>query len=129
MNKKGFTLVELLCVIAILALLTVIASSNVVKLSRKGNTSLYCTKVTMIEALARDYGLKYEAELNNSTVLYNGYKSMKIKVQDLVDSNKIETDRDGQVISPYDSKSMNNVDIILYLKNNRIYAIIENNVC
>lgn len=129
-NKKGFTLIELLCVIVLLALITVIASAGIMSLSSKSKENLYCAKLEMIESLARDYGIKYEKELNNSTTLYNGYKSMKITVNDLVLNGSLEPDQDNIVINPIDNSSLNSKEIILYLKNNQIYAYIDsNNIC
>ena len=49
MNKKGFTLVEILCVIVILAIITTIASANIVNLTRDSKEKLYCTKLELIK--------------------------------------------------------------------------------
>lgn len=129
-NKKGFTLVELLSVIVILALISVMATTGIIALSNKSKENMYCAKLEMISSVARDYGVKYEYELNNSNEYYNGYKSLKIKVSDLITSGKLETDKDNTVISPLDDSSLNDKEIILYLKNNRINAYIDsNNIC
>lgn len=127
-NKKGFTLVELLSVIVILAVLAVIASSSVIKLTKNGKDSLFCTKLTIIESAAKDYGALHELELNNSTTYYQEYKSIKIKIGDLID-NGIEADKNGIVLNPIDNSSMNDMEVIIYLKNNNIYAYIDNNIC
>lgn len=129
MNKKGFTLIEILCVIIILAIVTVIVSINVFKSSDNTNTELYCSKIKMIESFASEYGIKYELELNNSNELYHGLKSLKIKVQDLVDSGKLKPDKESDVINPIDNSKINDLEIVLYLKNNQIYAEIPNNIC
>ncbi len=128
-NKKGFTLVELLCVIVLLAVITVIATTGIMNLSKESKNNLYCAKIEMIESLARDYGKQYEKELNESAEYYEGYKSIKIKVNDLVVSGKLEADSNEEVLSPLDNAVMNDLEIILYLKNNQIYAVYPNNVC
>jgi len=128
-SKKGFTLIELLCVIALLAIISVIATVSIVNLSSKSKDNMYCAKIELIESIAESYGIKYELELNNSSELYNGYKSLKIKVNTLVDAGKLETDKGNDVINPIDGSIMNEIDIILYLKNNQIKAIIPNNIC
>ena len=129
-NKKGFTLVELLCVIVILALISVMATTGIIALSSRSKENMYCAKLEMISSIARDYAVKYEYELNNSTELFNGYKSLKIKVTDLINSGKLETDKDDKVINPIDESSLNDKEIILYLKNNQINAYIDsNNIC
>lgn len=128
-NKKGFTLIELLCVIALLAIISVVATASIINLSNKSKDNLYCAKIEMIESEAERFGVKYELELNNSEKLYNGYKSIKIKIQDLVDAGKLETDKKDNVINPKDNSIMNDLDIILYLKNNQVKAEIPNNIC
>ena len=128
-NKKGFTLIEILCVIVIIGILSVIATISIVNLSSKSKNNLYCAKIELIENIAESYGIKYELELNNSNELYNGYKSLKIKVNTLVDAGKLDPDKKNNVINPKDNTVMNDIDIILYLKNNQIKAEIPNNIC
>lgn len=128
-NKKGFTLIEILCVIVLIGILSVIATVSIVNLSSKSKENLYCAKIELIENIAESYGIKYELELNNSNELYNGYKSLKIKVNTLVDAGKLEPDKGNDVINPKDNTVMNDIDIILYLKNNQIKAEIPNNIC
>lgn len=128
-NKKGFTLIEILCVIVIIGILSVIATISIVNLSSKSKNNLYCAKIELIENIAESYGIKYELELNNSNELYNGYKSLKIKVNTLVMAGKLEPDKKNDVINPKDNTIMNDIDIILYLKNNQIKAEIPNNIC
>lgn len=128
-NKKGFTLIELLCVIVLLAVITVIATAGIMTLSKQSKDNLYCAKVEMIESLARDYGIVFEKELNQSTEYYEGYRSIKITVNDLVLAGKLEPDSEDNVLNPQDNTIMNDLEIILYLKNNQIYAVLPNNVC
>lgn len=129
-NKKGFTLIELLCVIAILAVVTTIASASIVNLSNASKENLYCAKLEMIESAAKTYAVGYEYELNNSTTFYNGYKSLVITVNDLVKSGALSPDKDDTVLSPINNESINDMNIILYLKNNQVYVYInDNNVC
>ncbi len=130
MNKKGFTLIELLCVIALLALITTLASTSIINLSKKSKENLYCAKISLIKTAAEDYALKLEKELNASTNLYEGYKSLTIKVSDLVSSGKLTADKDDIVLNPLDNTSMNNLEIIIYLANNHINSYIAtDNIC
>ena len=128
-NKKGFTLIEILCVIVLIGILSVIATISIVNLSSKSKDNSYCAKIELIENIAESYGIKYELELNNSNELYNGYKSLKIKVSSLVEAGKLDPDKKNDVINPKDNTVMNDIDIILYLKNNQIKAEIPNNIC
>ena len=130
-NKKGFTLIELLCVIAILAVVTTIASASIVNLSNASKENLYCAKLEMIESAAKSHAVGYEYELNNSTTFYDGYKSLIITVNDLVESGALSPDKDDNVLNPINNESINDMSIILYLKNNQVYVHINdsNNVC
>lgn len=130
-NKKGFTLIELLCVIAILAVVTTIASASIINLSNASKENLYCAKLEMIESAAKSYAVGYEYELNNSNTYYEGYKSIVITVNDLVESGALSPDKEDTVLNPINNESINNMNIILYLKNNQVYVHINdsNNVC
>ena len=56
MNKKGFTLVELLAVIAILALLVIIALPNVIKMFNRTKKELFLTEVkTIYKEVSKKY--------------------------------------------------------------------------
>jgi len=129
-NKKGFTLIEVLSVIVILSVIMTIAASSVMNLTKKSKENLYCTKLTMIESLAKSYALKYEKELNNSTSYYEGHKSLTIKVEDLISSGLLDPDKNNNVLNPLNDGYLNNEKIIIYLNNNRINAYINsNNIC
>ncbi len=129
-NKLGFTLVELLCVIAILSVVTCIASAGIVSLAKNSNNTLYCAKIKIIKSAALDYAYNHELELNNSTSYYENNKSITITVGDLVKSNLLTPDQDNDVINPLDDTSMNNLNITIYLANNRPNIYINtDNVC
>ncbi len=56
MNKKGFTLVELLAVIVILALLALVANSSVTNVVRNSKSDLYNAQLELIESAAKTWG-------------------------------------------------------------------------
>ncbi len=129
-NKKGFTLIEILCVVALLAVITTIASASVINLSNASKENLYCAKLELIESAAKTYSASLIYELNQSTTYYEGYKSITITINDLIKSGNLSPDKDDSVLSPLNNEVMNDLEIILYLKNNQVYvAIDDNNVC
>lgn len=65
-KKNGFTITELLGVIAILALLATVATPAIISLSKRINENIYKAKVKLIEESAIMY-----AEKNN---VWNNYK-------------------------------------------------------
>ncbi len=129
LNKKGFTLVEMLAVIAILAIVTTFAASNAITVTRKGKETLYCTKLDIIRSEAKNYGLNLEKELNASNEYYNGYKSLNITINDLVKKGNLSPDKDDFVLNPIDNTYLNDLKIIIYIKNNNIEAYIPNDIC
>jgi len=56
MNKKGFTLVELLAVIIILSLLALLASTSVSKIIKYSRSDLYETQINLIKKAAEAWG-------------------------------------------------------------------------
>lgn len=130
MNKKGFTLVEILCVITLLSILAVIASSSVINSTNNSKEKLYCTKIRQISMKAKEYGKKYEKDILKSNHLYEGNKSITITVNDLVKETFLIPDKGNNVLSPLDDSILNNKEIIIYLENDIINTFINtNNVC
>ena len=56
MNKKGFTLTELLVVIALISIIVLIAVPSVVAISKRINKRVYNSKVQEIVTAAELYG-------------------------------------------------------------------------
>ena len=118
-NKKGFTLIELLCVLALISIITTLAAVKFLPFIASENKNTLCAKIAMIKNASLDYAVKYEKELNNSTEYFNGYKSIKLKINDLVINKVIAADQDNLVINPLDKSSINDWDVIFYLENNK----------
>ena len=101
-NRKGFTLVELLAVIVILAIIIGIATPAFGALQTRVNQKQYENKISLIEVAA----LKY-ADDTNFVAFY---------VEDLVKAGYLEADRkvgnDYQVIDNRDGKTIMNCYII-----------------
>ena len=75
MNKKGFTLVEILAVIVIIALLSVLGISGARGISNRIKQKEYDAKVETLKSAALDYAEGYYSNLKNGTT---GYKMTKI---------------------------------------------------
>ncbi len=128
--KKGFTLIEILCVILIISIITTMAIGGVLNFTKNNKENLYCARIKALESAAIDYSKKFELDLKNSQVYYNGYPSLSITVADLIANKNITPDQDNQIINPIDNTSMNDEEIIIYYANNNIKAHIEtNNIC
>lgn len=130
-KNKGFTLVELLAVIVIIGIIIGIAVPSVIGISRRMQTNMYCTKITVLEKNA----IRYAQDQDDLQVLTGeqDYTSItksesKIKVQNLIPNYIKADDMDnGKVIDPRSGESMNDLDVYVYIKNKRPYAKIPGN--
>ena len=132
MNKKGFTLVELLAVIALLGVIATIAVASVNGITDSINKNMLEKKLLMIEEAAVLMG-----EDNKNNIVYSGYNydgnpCQIYYVYDLV-PDYLDKDNDndclnlgsseGCVVNPINKDDyLDNKEIIVYFKNKRIYA-------
>lgn len=119
MNKKGFTLVELLVVVVIIAILSIIIVPSVIRVNKNINKRLLSEKVENIESSAILFA-------NNNEEIFNGTDVVYVFVYELVDANYMTPDVNtstenctgehtdkGCVIDPTDKTSINNSYVIL----------------
>ena len=120
-DKNGFTLVELLAVIVILAMLVTIAVPSTLSISNKIKVNMYCSKIDSIETAAKLYGEDRKDSFNET---YDGYASKGIKVIELINTGYLKKDQKNApyVLDPRDNASLDDMDVIVYLKWNRIYV-------
>lgn len=105
MNKKGFTLVELLAVIVILGLLIAIISPVVNNLLNDSKDSLSKNQIDMIITASKKY------MIDHSELLPEGDSAIPINISLLVESGVIDNDR---VIDPKTKQTMNGCVIVTY---------------
>lgn len=124
-KNKGFTLVELLAVIVILAIVSLIAVPSVNGLLRKSRTNMFCKKVESIEAAAKYYAQDNLSDLatDSKMVIAN-----KIPIRLLVEKGYLKKDSDNCTVGsncvtdPRDKSSLDNNYIDIYSENNRLYG-------
>ena len=93
MNKKGFTLVELMAAIVILCVLMGVAVPNVLSIYKNMKIKYFCEKVSTIEQAATLYGQdKYGEEVATNS---NEISLAKVSVLDLVKAGYIKKDDDN----------------------------------
>ena len=95
MNKKGFTLVELLAVIAILAILVIIALPNVLKMYNDSKKNAFMTEA---QTLAKEVSSKYISESmkgNKVTVISNKQNPLDMTGREL--EYNFELDSQGKI--------------------------------
>ncbi len=118
MNKKGFTLVELLVVIVIIGVLSVIIVPSVININKGVNERLYEQKKENIEAAAVLYG-------NNNEDIFNGAEQVPVYVYELIDANYVTADlENGKGACNTDSNKG-----LVVIDNGTEYKYITNNGC
>ena len=125
MNKKGFTLVELLAVIVVLGLVTTLAAYSIFNVWGKSKQGLLDDKIESIENAAVTYYSENRQLLTEScSVGDKSYNTCKvITVQDLLDLGILETDeKDRKITNDVTGCNMVNDIVTVYRKNNRIQA-------
>ena len=123
-NNKGFTLVELLAVIVVLALIIGIAVPNAISLSNKSKKRMYISKIDMIIKAAELYG---EDHPKSTAIGSCSGTTGIVTVDDLVKDGKVKKDNENkagkpQVEDPYSGNDMSNLKLCIYRENNQIYA-------
>lgn len=124
-KNKGFTLVELLAVIVILAIVSLVAVPSINGLLRKSRTNMFCKKVESIEAAAKYYAQDNLSDLasDSKMVIAN-----KIPIRLLVEKGYLKKDSDNCTVGsncvtdPRDKSSLDNNYIDIYSENNRLYG-------
>ena len=123
LKKNGFTLVELLAVIVILALLLTIAVPSVIQISNRIKKNMYCSKIEDLESAAKLYG-------NDNIDYFDTHDQVEVSVKDLVENNLFKkednkceyNDSKPCVKNPRDGSSMDNDKIVITKRDKKIVA-------
>ena len=129
MNKKGFTLVEVLAVVVILSIILSMATFGVVNIRRNSLQKLVDTKISNLESSAIIYGQENQNELtetcNIDEVDYDFCKLVNVKYlieNEYYTTNEANSENKKDLINNVTNKSMLCDEIQIYKKNNRVYA-------
>lgn len=142
--KKGFTLVELLGVIAILAVLMVMATPAVLSIARKNKENMYCKKIKTVIKAAQLYGEDSFQYIDRTTAgatdfLIDDNKICNVggsrvdhcqvtTIASLADRGYLKLEKVGkstyetEFLDPRNFSSMLNDKVVVYIVNKRINA-------
>lgn len=130
MNKRGFTLVELLSVLVLISLLFGLAIPGINKISSNMKKKSYSKKVNLIESAAILWGQDNRTLLQtNNDCTINGKKMScyKLTIGTLIEDNYLDSDNNsGEYTNPKNNKDMKNCIVFVYKENNRVYAELDN---
>lgn len=139
MNKKGFTLVELLSVIVLISLLLGIGIPGISKISENMKKRSLNTKIELIEQAGVFWG-----QDNKAMLQANEYCSIddegtistckKISIKELISEDYLDSETYNDVIytNPRNNKNLANIEgcyVHVYKKNNRVYAYFGEKSC
>jgi len=138
MNKRGFTIVEVLGVVVLLGLIFIIATPLISNSGKNAKIKILQTKVENIKKAAvlyaQEENVKFDANCNQNEndVCFeiNNCKCSEtnIKVRNLIDGGYIDYDEGtSDIKNPVDeSQSLLECEILIYRKYERIYAVYVN---
>ena len=132
MNKKGFTLVELLATIVVLIIIIGIATTSALSISARTKKRMYETKVGLILDAAKLYAQDHMDKVVDSESSCSSATTTKglVTVLTLYNDGKLKKDGDNiKVQDPVTGNDMttnNNLTICMYKKNNRVNVKLKN---
>lgn len=101
MNRKGFTLIEVIMVIVIISLLMLLLVPNIFVLIEKNNEKSCNSLIKNIESAAKIYITHNKYDLGFGCSADTNTK--KITLKTLVDSGDLKVDSSGKIINPVDN--------------------------
>ena len=128
MNKKGFTLVELLAVLVLISLLMGLAIPGINRISNNMKKKSYNQKIKLVESAAELWGQDNKTRLQATTNCPSEIIQCKIiTIEDLITDNYLDSDNNsGNYINPKNDKDMKNCKVFVYKQNKRVYAKYDN---
>ncbi len=124
-DNKGFTLVELLAVIVVLAIIISIAVPSTMSISKRIRKNMFCSKIDFIETQAQLYGEDRKDSFGNIKIDGKNYPGKTVTVKELVTTKYLKKDNDSEPYTedPRDkTKTLDNMSLSIYIKNQRAYV-------
>ncbi len=144
MNKKGFTLVELMAVIVIISIIALVGVTSITGVRKQMDKKLFEEKLNSAISSAEKWGEDNKDMLPTTKtigqlIVSNYYESEEAVNPSLYNYTKCSNSKTSQygykdgefckniVTNNVDSLIVNEISIKIFTKNNRVYACIEKN--
>lgn len=141
MNKKGFTLVEILAVLVIIAVVSLIGTVSITGVRRKMDENLFKNKLGEIISAASKWGEDNKNELDTEKkvgfLITNGYLETEEAINTIKYEHTCGSDKDDEngyvedglcknvITNNVDYKVLNSLVVLIYRENNRVYSCIK----
>lgn len=127
-NKKGFTITEILVVIAIIGIILAISIPSIISIRKRSNERLLESKKDIIlvaaELYAKDKNFQSTTRVKIYELVNNGYVNADVK-QNQKNCKGSNTSK-GCVINPVNNRSLNEKEILIKLSNDGYVAVWDN---
>ncbi|MBE6149017.1 MAG: prepilin-type N-terminal cleavage/methylation domain-containing protein [Firmicutes bacterium] len=135
MNKKGFTLTELLAVLVILTVVMLIGSFSINGIKAKMNKNMFEAKLDLVIGAAKSWGQDNKEALDVSLTVGELIANNTLQTDERVsvsaypacEVNNLIGSKCAVVTNNVDGSVINKLDIKIYIEYNRVYACIEKN--
>ena len=123
MNRKGFTLIEVITSIALLALLAILITPNLISMRKDMLQKTYESRVSLIEYAALDYANdnldKVPVSLNTSNP---NSSCLTVTVGELIESEYLSGSDDNKtvMVNPLTNENMNSKVVCVRYNSNEI---------
>lgn len=134
MKNKGFTLVELLAVIVIIALISVVGGVGITAVKKNINHNMWESTILLIENSAARYGEDFKYRLKDMCEIdgVTRYSCLSLSVQYLIDKGYIKTKEVNEANEKVlinntlefgdEGYYVNDTYVTVYLENDIVYA-------
>ncbi len=126
MQKNGFTFIEIIAVIVMLAILSLILIPSLIDVKNTILKSAYDNKIILINNAAKDYGndfLNYVPSFSSEEYNFTdttdttrcNEQCLCVSIDDLIKNGYIKGDSDDktQIINPIDNESLNSLGVCI----------------
>ena len=130
MNRKGFTLIEVILAIAIMSILALILVPNIFVLIDENKERTYNNLIKNIESSAKIYVSENKYGMGFDCSNYDE-STIEVSIKEMINKGALTLDSTGKIINPKTDKEMNLEEskvLITYSCDNKTFTYVVNEV-